>query len=118
MIAFVYVYAHLVDGVNGCAIVVEVVVVGRQSGAQLDKHVSHATVRAPALQSGLQVGLKLPAQEHQGRFTPMLQDRTCVCLSAHLLSSSSCSTGLRMTWRSVKLRMALLEASAAARGSW
>lgn len=71
-----YVCVNLVDRVQGRAVVVEVVAVDRQSGAQLDKHVSHAAVGAPALQPSLQVDQEQPAEESQARsHTHMLQDR-------------------------------------------
>lgn len=54
---------HLVDRVQGSAVVVEVVAVDRKSGTQLDKHVSHAAVAAPVLQSGFQVDQEQPAEE-------------------------------------------------------
>lgn len=52
---------HLVDGAQGGGVVVEVVAVDSESGAQLHKHVSDAAVCPPPLQPGLQISLEHPA---------------------------------------------------------
>ena len=56
---------YLVDGADGRGVVVEIVAVDSEFGAESHKHVSHTLIGPPLLQPRPQIGPKPPATHKQ-----------------------------------------------------